>query len=1059
MKHFLFFLFLSLYGIYLQGQEIVVSGKVTGADNGEPLPGVTIIIKGTQKGTVTAPDGSYQIKTNSDATLVFTSLGYKTSEVKVANQNIINIILEPDVIGIDAVVKTALGISKAQKALGYAATIVKSDEIVKTRQNDLLSSVAGKIAGVDINVTSSAPGASTAVIIRGMSSLGGSNQPLYIIDGIPVVSRSYHSNDYLNNYYDFGTGIQMINPDDIESITVLKSTASSGLYGSRAANGVILITTKKGSRGRPIVTINSSYEMSDVLRLPQWQNDFGMGWDGHHTLIENGSWGPKFDGTLRLWGNIYNNSQKVKPFVALPNNVYDFFEYGHKFNNSIEIAGGNENSTYRASVSYLKEDGIVPKDKDYLGRFTGQLHMTQKIGKLNLTGMAIISKNSNGFIPTGQSLSVMDNISQIPRDVSIIGLKDYETDPFDNLDYYFTPYGVINPYYVIDKQIARAEGQKIVSKLELEYNIIDNLNILYRLGYDGNDHEENIFFPRLVLTPGTPNYGEVSEPGYVTFGMTREYELNNDIILSYKKDIGKFGFDVMLGSNIMDTKLHMQSSTSRNLSLPEYNHPSNTSEDKIVDNYIRKKRMYSFFGSYEVNFNKFIYLTISGRKDYSSALPKENNSYFYPQTQLSFIFSELLPQSISKYVSFGKYRFSWGKTGNDAQPYLLDPYFVQSVISNPFGDIEFPLSKKNAFEIGNRLGNKNLVPELRTEIETGLELKFFENRLSLDLSYYNSLSKNQIYQMPIDPATGYTTRTSNIGKIRNKGYEVTLGLIPIKTKELTWQINTTYTKNDEKLESLPPKLGNKINIGGTNRIGLVAVVGQPLGVYEISVPQYTAQGNIIVNKHGLPIAAAEKKLVPKANYDYSVGINNTINYKFLTLSMDVDIRQGGLIYSRTKDVQMFTGNLIETTFNDRRPFVIPNSVVAIDDVDGTMDDDGSAKYDYKENSTPITDNTIVSYWMNGGDKLDEAFLLPRSFVKLRRLSLTIDLPKTFYSKIGISNMSLTFYGNNLLLLTPSENHHIDPESSTFGNDLESRYGEFSVLPPVKVYGMALKIVF
>lgn len=1059
MKHFLLVLFLSLYGIYLQGQEIVVSGKVTGADNGEPLPGVTVLVKGTQKGTVTAPDGSYQIRTNPDATLVFTFVGYKTSEIKVENRTNIDVNLEPDVIGIEAVVKTALGLSKAEKALGYASTTVKADEIIKTRQNDLLSSVAGKIAGVDINVTSSAPGASTAVIIRGMSSLGGSNQPLYIVDGVPIVSRSYHSSDYLNNYYDFGTGIQMINPDDIESITILKSTASSGLYGSRAANGVILITTKKGSRGKTLVTINSSYEMSDVLRLPQWQNDFGMGWDGHHTLIENGSWGPKFDGTLRPWGNIYNNSQKVKPFVALPNNVYDFFEYGKKFNNSIEIAGGNENGTYRASISYLREDGIVPKDKDYLGRFTGQLHLSQKIGKLNLTGMALISRNSNGFIPTGQSLSVMDNISQIPRDVSIVGLKDYETDPFDNLDYYFTPYGVINPYYVIDKQIARAEGQKIVGKLELEYNIINNLNLIYRLGYDGNDHEENIFFPRLVLTPGTPNYGEVSEPGRVVMGMTREYELNNDIILNYKKDIGQFGIDAMIGSNIMDTKFHSQSSTSRNLDIPEYNHPSNTSEDKIVDNYVRRKRMYSFFGSFEVNYNKFIYLTISGRNDYSSALPKENRSYFYPQSQLSFLFSEILPKSVTKIISFGKYRISWGKTGNDAQPYLIEPYFVQGVLSNPFGDIEFPLSKQNAFEVGNRLGNKKLVPELRTEIETGLELKFFENRLSLDFSYYNSLSENQIFQMPIDPATGYSTRTSNIGKIRNKGVEVVFGVTPIKTKDFRWDINTNYTKNDEKLESLPEELGDKINIGGTNRIGLVAVVGQPLGVYEVSVPQYTAQGQIIVNDNGLPIAASEKKIVPKANFDYSIGISNTFNYKFLTLSMDIDIRQGGLIYSRTKDVQMFTGNLIETTYNDRRPFVVPNSVQAVKDIDGIMDEDGSDKYDYVENSTPITNKTIVSYWMNGGDKLDEAFLLPRSFIKLRRLAFTIDVPKSIYSKIGMSNLSLTFYGNNLLLITPPENHHIDPESSTFGNDLESRYGEFSVLPPVKVYGMAIRIVF
>jgi len=496
-----------------------------------------------------------------------------------------------------------------------------------------------------------------------------------------------------------------------------------------------------------------------------------------------------------------------------------------------------------------------------------------------------------------------------------------------------------------------------------------------------------------------------------------------------------------------------------NLDIPTFYNLTNSSEEPKPFEDLIQKRMIGLLGSVELSLKSYLFLTLTGRQDKTSTLPKDNNTYFYPGTQLSFVFSDLLPSDLQNVISLGKVRLAWGKTGKDASPYLLDPYYSQGSIYNPFNNITFPLSGQNSYEAGNRLANLTLQPEIRTETEGGIQMAFFKGRIGFDVTLYKSISNQQIFDLGLDYSTGYTQQTTNLGEIENKGVELMFNASPVRSTNFNWDINFNYTKNNEKLVSLPEELGDKVDLGGTTAIGYVAKIGYPLGLFEATVPQRTAIGQVVVGTDGQPVAAAEKAIIPKAAFDYTMGVTNTFGYKNINFSFDFDIRQGGLIYSRTKDITAFTGNMIETLYNDRNPFVIPNSVNAVSDADGLVDADGSASEDYIENTHPITDFGIISYWENGADQLDRAFLLPRSYIKLKRIVLSYTLPRTVVDKLPLQDIAVSVFANNLFLWTPAENHYIDPESSSFGNDLESRYGEYSVNPPTRSFGVNLKLVF
>ena len=1039
-----------------------VTGKVVSASDNEPLIGATVQAIGSAQGTSTDLDGQFTVTVNDNVTqLRISCVGYKSQVVAVSSY--VTVALEDANTTLDEVVVTAMGIKREAKALGVSATPIKGDVIAQARTNDIMSSLAGKVAGVQIGETSSDPGTSKSVIIRGVSSLSGSNQPLYVVDGVPLNNTATYSSDGLNSGYDFGNGASAVNPNDVESMTILKGAAATALYGSRAGAGVILITTKKGTKQNRGVGIeyNGGLQWETVMRLPQMQNNFGMGWYGDHTEIENGSWGPAFDGSEQLYGWIYNYSQNMKSYLPIKNNVKDFFATGFRYNNSISFNGATDKSTYFVSLSQINDNGIIPEDADTYTKYTVSARGSHREGNFTFSTSLNYAFQRNHFVTTGQKTGSMYNsIMQTPRDISIVEMKDLN-NPFNTPGYYYTPYGVTNPYYIINNYQNEYEQERFYGNLQLDYNFLKYFTATYRFGLDTNTGHHNFGSPNMAaLFMDTPNYEDALKEltGEVSQSITRRREIDQNFMLTYDQQILEdWHINAQLGFNGNERSYKYLGSTVTNLTIPMWYNLSNSAEIPSTSQSEWKRRYLAVFGSAEFAWRNMLYLTLQGRNDWSSTLPVNNRSYFYPGVSLSFLFSELLKPEQRDIITFGKFRIAWGRTGNDAGVYMTNSVFAQAAAATSgFGNgSSFPFTKVgvNAYSMGNTLGSQDLSPEMTSEFEVGLNMAFLKNRISFDAAYYDRNTDKQIFSLNMDPATGYTAQNMNLGKIRNRGIEFLVSVTPVKVGDFQWDINWNYTKNWSKVIKLPEELGGIATIyglsGGTS---LYAIEGEPLGVFKAYVPQMTEDGKIICNDEGQPLVNPEQQIVGSMNYKYLMGFGTTLSYKGVSLTANLDIRHGGMLYSRTKDITYFTGNAIQTAFNNRNPFIVPNSVQQIGE-----DENGNPIYG--ENTTPLDETGIYTYWEAGGSDLDRAFLVDKSYVKLRNVILSWQLPNKWFANCFITGVNVSLFGNNLMLWTPKSNTFIDPETSTFGNDLEGNYGEFSANPSSRKFGFNVQVKF
>ena len=1039
-----------------------VTGKVVSASDNEPLIGATVQAIGSAQGTSTDLDGQFTVTVNDNVTQLRVScVGYKSQVVAVSSY--VTVALEDANTTLDEVVVTAMGIKREAKALGVSATPIKGDVIAQARTNDIMTSLAGKVAGVQIGETSSDPGSSKSVIIRGVSSLSGSNQPLYVVDGVPLNNAASYSSDGLNSGFDFGNGASAVNPNDVESMTILKGAAATALYGSRAGAGVILITTKKGTKQRRGVGIeyNGGLQWESVLRLPQMQNGFGMGWYGDKTEIENGSWGPAFDGSDQLYGWVYNNSQNLKSYVPIKNNIKDFFSTGFRYSNSISFNGATDKSTYFVSLSQINDDGIIPENSDTYTKYTVSARGSHREGNFTFSTSLNYAFQRNHFVTTGQKTGSMYNsIMQTPRDIAIVEMKDLD-NPFNNPGYYYTPYGVTNPYYIINNYQNEYEQERFYGNLQLDYDFLKYFKATYRFGMDTNTGHHNYGSPNLsALYVGTPNWEDALADltGEVSQSITRRREIDQNFMLTYDQQILEdWHVNAQLGFNGNERTYKSLDASVTNLTIPMWYNLSNSAEIPSTSQYEWKRRYLAVFGSAEFAWRNMVYLTLQGRNDWSSTLPVNNRSYFYPGVSLSFLFSELLKPEQRDILTFGKFRVAWGRTGNDAGVYMTNSVFAQAAAATSgFGNgSSFPFTKVgvNAYSLGNTLGSQDLSPEMTTEFELGLNMAFFQNRFSFDAAYYDRNTDKQIFSLNMDPATGYTAQNMNLGKIRNRGVELLVNVTPVKVGDFQWDINWNYTKNWSKVIKLPEELGGIATIyglsGGTS---LYAIEGEPLGVFKAYVPQMTEDGKIICDNQGQPLVNSEQQIVGSMNYKYLMGFGTTLSYKGVSLTANLDVRRGGMLYSRTKDIEYFTGNAIQTAFNNRNPFIVPNSV----QIAGT---DENGNYIYVENTTMLDETEIYNYWNNGGSELDRAFLVDKSYVKLRNVILSWQLPNKWFANCFITGVNLSLFGNNLMLWTPKSNTFIDPEVSTFGNDLEGNYGEFSANPSSRKFGFNVQVKF
>ena len=1036
-----------------------VNGTVVSQEDNEPVIGVSVLVVGTNIGTVTDANGRFALTVpEGKSQLRFTYVGMETLEVS-ARPNM-RIVLRSGDTNIDEIVVTAMGIKRSAKALGYSATAVDGDEIAAARTADIMSGLQGKVAGVAISSATGDPGSSNSVIIRGISSLGGTNQPLYVIDGVPMNNSAVFSSDGLNSGYDFGNGANAVNPDDVDNMTILKGAAATALYGSRAANGVILITTKSGKQQAKGFGIeyNGGLQWESVMRLPQMQNEFGMGWNGDKTDDENGSWGPRFDGATLRYGTVYDNSQQIKSYVPMKDNMKDFYDTGFRYSNSVSFNGATDKSEYFVSFSHIKDDGIIPTDADSYKKYTFSARGSHKQKDLTFSSSMNYAYQKNNFVQTGQGFENMYNsIMQTPRDIAIVDLEDL-SNPFNTPGYYYTPYSVMNPYYILNNHLNENESERFYGKFQVDYDFLKWFKLTYRIGLDTSTAHHHKGMPNYsVLFPDTPNWADElsTETGYTSRRTTRRREINQDAMLTFNMPYQDFNFNAVAGFNGNERNLSYLETKVTNLTIPTYYNITNSAEIPTSKEYQWKRRLYGIYAQAEVAWRNMVYLTLTARNDWSSTLPKENRSFFYPGVTASWIFSELTKEK-APWLSFGKLRLAWGKTGNDADVYMTDPYYTQaSFNSSGWADSKFPFSKTgtNAYTMGNVLGSADLSPEMTTETEIGVQLAFLQNRISVDATYYNRNSDKQITQLSVDPASGYTAQNVNLGKIRNRGVELLVTVVPVRTKDFEWSLTWNYTKNNNKVIKLPEEMNGRASIYGfSGGTGLYAIEGDEMGVFEAYVAKTTDDGKIIVDSKGLPQNTDEMVRIGSINYDYMMGIGNSLRYRDFTLSFDFDIRQGGIMFSRTHDITYFTGNAIQTAYNDRNPFVVPNSVKV-----GGTDDDGNPIY--VENDIPLYGTYLYNFWDNGAEAMGSGSLISKSYVKLRQIVFGWEVPKRWLAKTFLTGAKISVFGNNLLMWTPSGNTFVDPESSSFGNDLKGSFGEYSSNPSSRKIGFNVNVKF
>jgi len=1033
----------------VNAQTKSISGKVLSAEDGQPIIGATIKVKGTTAGTITNVDGEFKISLQGDAkNLVVSYVGMTTAEVQAVNGMTVK--LQSNAKMIDEVVVTAIGIKRSQKALTYSVAQVNSEELTKGGDRSALNSLQGKVAGLNISSSSGAPGSSTRVSLRGYSSIGGSNEPLFVVDGVPINNGAPGSTS-LKGSYDFGNRINDINPNDIASVSVLKGASASALYGSRAANGVILITTKSGSQTDKLkVEIVSNTSFSSPLKIYDMQNVYGQGWSSNHELIENGSWGPKMDGTPRLWGHMVGNQQQFKNFSAQPSNISDFYEVGQTYNNSIAISGGKEKSNFYVSYSNIYDDGILPTNVDHYKRNAFTMKGSTSSSFLTTSAQFNYINKKVSASQGGQGYSVYNNLLQIPRDFSLVDFRDYKST-FNNLDNYYTPYSVVNPYYTLAEDGNTINEDKVFGNVSLEANIKKWLKATVKVGEDFSNYQSLTW--RAITKPQGYNASSTQEPGSVTRTTSYTNEFNVDAFLTFSPKISEvISMNGIAGVNVNARSSNYLQSGVIGLDLPYFYELTNSSSTPTLTPSTSQKRLYGAYVQTDISYKNYLFLNAGFRNDWSSTLPKGANSFMYPTIGLSFLLTDAVPES-KQVFSFAKFRASYGMTGNDPEPYALKSTYVKSTVTYPFGELSFPLSGMNAYEVGNVIGNPTLKPELTKEFEFGADLRFLNSRVGIDFTYYKRNTTNQILLVPIAHSSGYSSQWMNLGNVQNQGIEILLNLIPVKTKSFEWNSSITFSNNRNKVIELSPLL-EKVNLGGLTTVGFYASAGKPMGYYEGTVSSRDPQGRVIVDASGLPVASATKEILGNSQLDFMMGLTNSFTYKDFSLSFVFDIRKGGLIYSRTSDTNYFVGNAPQTLYNDRNPFIVPNSVQAVPTYNAAGAQVGTQ---YVENRTPVSAEKVADYWNNGGVDMDKTWLLDKSCIRLRELVIGYSLPKKMFTGKVISAINLSLIGRNLLLFTPKGNRFIDPETTSFGNNVAGDFGEFSSSPSVRNIGFSLKV--
>ncbi|MFY0256290.1 SusC/RagA family TonB-linked outer membrane protein [Chitinophaga sp. 30R24] len=1031
--------------------ELQVRGTVVD-DNNTPLPGISVNEKGTSNGTATDKEGHFSIKVaSSQSVLVFRAVGYQTGEQKAGNGQLL-VKLTPDVRSLDGVVVTALGIKRQEKALGYSIATLKAEQISTVKEVSVVSSLSGKVTGVNVRSASSDPGGTTLVTIRGQSGLTGYNQPLYVVDGVPIASGIRNPRQPVGQaVVDYGNTISDINPDDVASITVLKGASASALYGSRAINGVILITTKSGSGAKKGlgVTVNSSAMFDQPWLFPKFQNEFGAGdREGSDETISEASWGPRLDnGTKHVqWDSPLdaNGNPIATDWQSYPNRIKDFFKTGSTLTNNIAVTGSNNEGNFRLSYTNLSNEGIIPNTD--LKRNTINLGAGYNLSpKVKISTNIGYAKNLSNNRPTFNRGSVTSIVYTTTPNVDIRKLRNYWLPGKERLQQFsHVPGSSDNPYLVAYEFINGYSRDRMTGNVELNIQLTKDLTLMGRSGMDL--YSENRESKRPFSAVRNPTGAYAIETEFFR-------EQNTDFLLSYKKNLNKdFFISVSGGANRMNQTLQNTGQSTESLVMPNLYTINNAKAGTVKNNSTSQaKRINSVYGMGQVSYRNYAFLDLTARNDWSSTLPETNNSYFYPSASLSFIITDMLGIT-SGPLSFAKIRANWAQVGGDTDPYQLYNTFA-------FGD-DWGTVKQAT--ISNTLKNNHLKPLIATSHELGADLRFLKGRLGLDVTYYNTVNRNQIIPIPTTMASGYNMMITNAGKIQNKGVEISLNGTPV-AGPLRWDAQVNFTRNRNKVLKLIDGI-NSYLVGSAEGIRFQVSEGSEMGdMYAqtwATVPDGEHKGAPLLASDGSYQKLNDYVKIGNYNPDFMVGFSNTITYKNFALNFLIDWRQGGKFFSYVAKNLLSDGRT-ETTIQGRDaktgglPWV---------DASGNKRNDGMILDGYIEVSPGnYKKNDIVTdpenyygeyYWSFNGRSTFDA-----SYVKLREAALTYTFPKKTLGKLPLGNLSVSLIARNLFTWTAAEQGY-DPETAmTIANGSISPGVASWGLPYTRSYGCKIGFNF
>jgi TonB-linked SusC/RagA family outer membrane protein len=1034
-------------GIALCGyaQERTVTGKVTSTEDGSPLPGVNVILKGTTLGTATDSDGKYALVVPNDGgVLVYSFIGLESKEIPVGQSTIVDVTLALDITQLSEVVVTALGIETNKRALGTSVAQVGYDKIADTRQTNIVNSLTAKVAGVRIQSSSGMVGSSSSIFIRGMTSFTQSNQPLFVVDGIPI-DNGGGANSLQTGVTNSNRAIDL-NPDDIESMSILKGPAAAVLYGSRAVAGAIIITTKKGSnKQKNTVSITSNYNVVEVNRLPKYQNTYGQGINGIYDPLAFDSWGPKIEGQT-----VKNYLGEDETLTAYPNNVKDLFKQGSNFQNSISFQGGTEKSNYIFSYSNLKEDGILKNNE--LNRHTFKVGANNQLTKkLHAGASATYFNTRSQRTPIGnQQANPLFRGYFLPRSYN---LSNYPYQLPNGRQSYFDT-STDNPLWSIDNNTYNDRVDRLLANFDVGYDFTDWLNLTYKLGTDA--YIQNIKAVDAIGGIGTAYTGSAQTGGTQDENFYVQ-QTSSYLNLTANKTFGDFTTSLLLGNEVNQSYSRDQGVVGVGASVNSFQQVTSYTTYTPF-NTLNKRRLIGLYGQATVGYKNFAFVTFTGRNDWSSTFAKGKNSFFYPSVNGSLIFSDAVPSlKDNDFFSFGKLRASVAKVGREAPIYSTDTYFGKSNPSNGFGpSLLFPFRGQQAYTLSNTAGNPNLTPEFTTSSEVGVELVFFQSRVSVDVAYFSTHTTDIILSAPTSVASGFGTQTRNAGELKTNGYELTLGLVPVKMNNFSWEISANWSRIRNNVIKIDP-LVNSIFLGGFTTPQTQLQAGQPYGVIVGNGFNRDDAGNLLITSVGAGAGqpttnTAVVNVIGNPNPDWTAGITNTLNFKGISLSFLLDLRKGGDVISRNIRDLRFRGVVEET--GDRDKSYIVEGVMR----DPVNNPDGSARPLFDGEGNPIA-NTISlnaqQYWTSLYNTQGEAIVFDASWLRLRELSLSYSLPKGMLSKTPFGSAQVVVTGRNLFLYAPNY-PHLDPEVNTQGVN-NSQGFEFNTLPQTRTYGVLLRL--